>query len=152
MEAVTADDPRVLVRRLHAEAMATHDLELLDRYFAPDFVSHNRPPELPPGVAGVKAFFQLFRDALPDVDVTVDQLVCEGEWVAVATTTRGTHTGAALLGVPPTGRRVGHRVRALERLELGRAVQLVHARRRLRGPACDEQRVHRGARRLVGPL
>src|SRR5437773_10310304 len=106
MEAVTADDPRVLVRRLHAEAMGARDLDLLDRYFAPDFVSHNRPPELPPGVAGVKAFFQLFRDALPDVDVTVDQLVCEGEWVAVATTTRGTHTGAALLGVPPTGRRV----------------------------------------------
>ena len=106
MEAVTADDPRVLVRRLHTEAMGARDLDLLDRYFAPDFVSHNRPPELPPGLAGVKAFFQLFRDALPDVDVTVDQLLCEGEWVAVATTTRGTHTGAPLLGIPPTGRRV----------------------------------------------
>jgi steroid delta-isomerase-like uncharacterized protein len=99
-----AEDPRDLVRRLHAEALTTRDLDAVDAFFDPGFVSHNRPPELPEGVAGVKAFFALFRDALPDVEVTVDQLMAEGEWVAVATTTRGTHTGAPLLGLPATGR------------------------------------------------
>ena len=100
------DDPRDLVRRLHTEGMATKDLAILDDYFAPGFVSHNRPPELPGGVEGVKAFFAVFRDALPDVDVTVDELIGEGEWVAIATTTRGTHTGSGLLGIPPSGRSV----------------------------------------------
>ena len=102
-----ADDPRDLVRRLHADALAIgRDLDLVDGYFAEDFVSHNRPPDLPPGAEGVKAFFAVFRDALPDVEVVVDQLIGEGEWVAVATTTRGTHTGGPLLGIPATGRRL----------------------------------------------
>src|SRR3954453_13414540 len=86
--------------------METKDLAILDDYFAPDFVSHNRPPELPGGVEGVKAFFAVFRDALPDVDVTVNELIGEGEWVAIATTTHGTHTGAPLLGIAPSGKRV----------------------------------------------
>jgi predicted ester cyclase len=86
--------------------MGARDLAVIDDFFDPGFVSHNRPPELPSGIEGVKAFFAAFRDALPDVDVIVDELVGEGEWVAVATTTRGTHTGAQLLGIAPTGRRV----------------------------------------------
>jgi len=118
-----ADDPRELVRRLHADGMETKDLAILDDYFAPDFVSHNRPPELPGGVEGVKAFFAVFRDALPDVDVTVDELIGEGEWVAVATTTRGTHTGADLLGVPPSGRRVEVKGIDMVRVRDGRIVE-----------------------------
>jgi steroid delta-isomerase-like uncharacterized protein len=98
--------PDAVIRRLHHDAMTTRDLDVLDRYFAPDFVSHNNPPELPSGTAGVKAFFALFRDALPDAAVTIDQLVGDGDWVAVATTTTGTHSGEALLGVPATGRRI----------------------------------------------
>jgi steroid delta-isomerase-like uncharacterized protein len=95
-----------LVRRLHAEAMSTRDLATVDAFFDPDFVSHNRPSGLPQGVEGVKAFFALFRDSLPDAEVVVDLLFSEGDWVAVATTTRGTHTGAPFLGIPPTGRHV----------------------------------------------
>jgi ketosteroid isomerase-like protein len=89
---------REVVERLHAEAMSTRDLAVLDAWFAPDFVSHNIPPGLPAGLDGVKAFFAAFREALPDVEVTVDQVVDGGEWAAVATTSRGTH--------PASGRRV----------------------------------------------
>ncbi len=95
-----------LVRSLHRDAMLSRDLDVLDRYFAPGFRSHNNPPELPTGVAGVKAFFGMFRDAFPDATITIDQMVCEGEWVAVATTTTGTHSGTPLLGVGPTGRTI----------------------------------------------
>jgi ketosteroid isomerase-like protein len=89
---------RDVIQRLHAEAMRTRDLATLDAWFAPDFVSHNVPPGLPDGVEGAKAFFAMFRDAIPDAEVTVDQVVDGGEWAAVATTTRGTHA--------ETGRRV----------------------------------------------
>jgi predicted ester cyclase len=77
----------------------------VDRFFSHDFVSHSIPPGLPPGVEGVKAFFSLLRDGLPDIEVSIDELVAEGDKVAVATTISGTHE-RELMGVPPTGRRV----------------------------------------------
>ena len=94
-----------LVRRLHAELLASRDLDRLGDFFAEDFVSHNMPPGLPQGLAGVRAFFQVFLDGLSEIDVTVDELVADGDRVAVATTTSGTHTGE-LFGMAPTGRRI----------------------------------------------
>jgi predicted ester cyclase len=94
-----------LVRRLHRELLASRDLDRLGEFFAEDFVSHNMPPGLPQGLAGVRAFFQVFLDGLSEIDVTVDELVADGDRVAVATTTSGTHTGE-LFGMAPTGRRI----------------------------------------------
>jgi predicted ester cyclase len=63
------------------------------------------PPGFPQGIDGVKRFFSMFRDALSDIDVRIDELIVDGDRAAVATTTTGTHT-AELLGNPPTGRRL----------------------------------------------
>jgi predicted ester cyclase len=93
------------VRRLHAALLDARDPDVVDDYFAPEFVSHNNPPGFPPGVEGVKRFFSMFRDAFPDVEVEIDEIVVEGDRVAVATTFTGTHQGE-LMGVAPTGRRV----------------------------------------------
>ena len=94
-----------VVRRLHGELLASRDLDRLGQFFAEDFTSHNMPPGLPQGIDGVRAFFQVFLDGLSEIEVTVDDLVADGDRVAVATTTAGVHTGE-LLGVAPTGRRV----------------------------------------------
>jgi steroid delta-isomerase-like uncharacterized protein len=98
-------DPRDLVRRLHAALLDSRDPDVVDSFFAADFVSHNNPPGFPPGVEGVKRFFSMFRDAFPDVTVEIDEIVAEGDRVAVATTFSGTHQGE-LMGMAPTGRRV----------------------------------------------
>jgi predicted ester cyclase len=94
-----------LVRRLHAELLASRDLDRLGEFFADDFTSHNMPPGLPQGLDGVRAFFQGFLDGLSEIEVTVDDLIADGDRVAVATTTTGVHSGE-LFGVAPTGRRV----------------------------------------------
>jgi steroid delta-isomerase-like uncharacterized protein len=100
-----ADDAASLVRRLHRELLAARDPAVVDGFFAADFVSHTNPPGLPKGAEGVRRFFAMFRDAMPDVEVTIDELIADGDRAAVATTIRGTHTGE-LLGLPATGRRV----------------------------------------------
>jgi steroid delta-isomerase-like uncharacterized protein len=93
------------MRRLHAALLDARDPDVVDDFFAPGFVSHNNPPGFPPGVEGVKRFFTMFRDAFPDVEVEIDEMVVEGDRVAAATTFTGTHQGE-LMGVAPTGRRV----------------------------------------------
>jgi predicted ester cyclase len=98
-------EPRELVERLHAALLESRDPVVVDEFFAADFVSHNNPPGFPPGVEGVKRFFTTFRDGFPDVSVEIDELMVEGDLVAVATTFTGTHEGE-LMGVAPTGRRV----------------------------------------------
>lgn len=105
-----------VIRRLHRELFASRDLATVDRFFAPDFVSHNMPPGLPPGVAGVKQFFAMLHHAVPDVEVTIDELVAEGDKLAVASTISGTHHGD-LLGFPASGRRLSVTGIDLVRLE-----------------------------------
>jgi steroid delta-isomerase-like uncharacterized protein len=99
------EPPGALVRRMHEALFASRDIVALDEFFSPDFVSHSIPPGLPSGVEGVRSFFAMFRDAFPDVEVSIDELVADGDKVAIATTISGTHEGE-LLGVAPTGRRV----------------------------------------------
>jgi steroid delta-isomerase-like uncharacterized protein len=111
-----------LVRELHEALLTERDVDVLDRFFAPDFVSHNNPPGFPPGVAGVKQFFAMFRDAFPDAAVAIDELVAEGDRVAVATTLTGTHEGE-LMGMAPTGRAVAVTGIDIVRIEDGRIVE-----------------------------
>jgi predicted ester cyclase len=96
---------KALIERMHADLLGTRNPDLVGRYFAPGFKSHNMPPGLPPGVDGVQEFFVAFADALPDIEVKVNAILAEGDMVAVATTTSGTHSGR-LLGLAPTGQRL----------------------------------------------
>jgi steroid delta-isomerase-like uncharacterized protein len=111
-----------LIRKLHHELLTERDLDVVDRFFASDFVSHNNPPGFPPGLAGVKLFFAMFRDAFPDAAVAIDELVADGDRVAVATTLTGTHEGE-LMGMAPTGRSVSVTGIDIVRIEDGRIVE-----------------------------
>ena len=118
----SADNAEV-IGRLHRALFDSADLDaVVDAFFATNFESHNTPPGLPSGVDGVKAFFAMFRDGFSDIEVTVDQIVSQNDAVAVATTTRGTHTGQ-LFGVSPTGRRVSVTGIDIVRLTEGKIVE-----------------------------
>jgi predicted ester cyclase len=114
--------PADLVRRFHTELLAARDPAVVDSFFGDGFVSHNMPPGFPQGRDGVKLFFSTFRDAFPDVTVEIDELVADGERVAVATTFTGTHTGE-LMGMAPTRRRVSVTGIDIVRVADGRIVE-----------------------------
>src|SRR4051794_5471019 len=80
------------------------------------------PPGLPQGLDGVRAFFQGFLDGLSEIEVTVDDLIADGDRVAVATTTTGVHSGE-LFGVAATGRRVSVTGIDMVRVDGGRVVE-----------------------------
>lgn len=86
---------------LFARALSQGQLTLIDQLFAPDFIDHSTPDQ-EPGYAGVKAYFSALRAGFPDIQVSVDDLIIQGEKVVLRTTWRGTHLGI-YEGVPPTG-------------------------------------------------
>jgi predicted ester cyclase len=72
--------------------------ELLD----PDFVDHDALPGQAPGREGHKQILTAFHSAFPDLNVTTEEILAEGEKVVSRWTARGTHQGE-LLGIAPTG-------------------------------------------------
>lgn len=78
----------------------------LDRYlelYRDDIRIHGLPPDLPPGIEGVKAFYLMFFSAFPDAKVTAKDFLVDSDRVAVRFTLTGTHKGA-FMGIPATGR------------------------------------------------
>jgi steroid delta-isomerase-like uncharacterized protein len=82
---------------------------VIDEIFAPDFVDHD-PDEADPsgkiiGTQGARADVIGFTTGFPDLRVTPDQLLTEGDRVVGRFTVTGTHTGE-FMGIPPTGKGV----------------------------------------------
>lgn len=77
---------------------------------SPDFTDHG--PAVfgqPPGPEGFRTVNEMFRGAFPDLTLTIDDLVAEGDKVAARCTARGTHEGT-FTGIPPTGNQVAWEV------------------------------------------
>jgi predicted ester cyclase len=97
-----SDANRELVQRLRSRLLDTRDPAVVDEFFGPDFVSHNMPPGFPQGPEGVKRFLSAF-EPVGRLTVSIDEMVSEGDRIAVATTTSGVHD-VELFGMPPTGK------------------------------------------------
>jgi steroid delta-isomerase-like uncharacterized protein len=88
------------------------------------FVQDHDPavPGLPPGPAGLKPIIAGFRAAFPDLQVTVEDQIAEGDKVVTRYTMRGTHQGA-FMGLPPTGKHVTVSGIQIERVVQGQIVE-----------------------------
>lgn len=79
--------------------------ESISRIMAADAVAHGLPGGPVHGPAAFRPVFETFRGAFPDLRITVERTVTEGDTVSAYCHVTGTHTGDTL-GVPPTGKRV----------------------------------------------
>jgi steroid delta-isomerase-like uncharacterized protein len=103
---MSAEDNKVLVRRWFEELFNEAKLDLADEIVTPDHVSYDTStPEHLPGPEGERQLVTLVRGAFPDGRITIEDLVAEGDRVAVRWTFRGTHRGG-FMGVSPTGKEV----------------------------------------------
>jgi steroid delta-isomerase-like uncharacterized protein/deazaflavin-dependent oxidoreductase (nitroreductase family) len=100
---MTTEDNKALVRRFYEEGV--HNPAIFDELLTPTYVLH-----LPgsPSIAGIEQAKQLmvaYTSAFPDLQLTTEDVVAEGDRVAIRNTWRGTHHGA-FQGLPPTGKHV----------------------------------------------
>ena len=85
---------------LYVEMLNTHQPDVVDRFVAEDYVNHN--DFIADGREANRQFWTTFFTGLPDVRVTMEDLVVSGDRVVGRFTYRGTHTGP-LMGIPATG-------------------------------------------------
>jgi len=97
-------------------------LDMLDKFLAPSYVIRDAPPGSPPGAEGVKQVVTMFRNAFPDFEITLDEVIAEGDVVAASSTVRGTHQGE-IFGMPATGNRVSISSLTMVRIIDGRLVE-----------------------------
>ena len=79
-------------------------MDLIDELIADDFVEHEEFPGPEQGRDITRAFVTLFRSAFPDLTVTPEDIIVEGDKVVVRSTLSGTHRGE-FMGIPPTGQK-----------------------------------------------
>ena len=101
---MTAPDnkPR-LIRALEA----FNDTQRREEYFqlyADEAVLHRSPP-LAPGIESIKQWYRSLWNAFPDAQITLGNLVVEGEFLANNFRLQGTHRGS-FLGVSASGKRI----------------------------------------------
>ena len=94
-----------IVRRFSNELWGEGNLGAGDQILAVDLIEHNPRPGQRPGREGHKQVVALFRTAFPDLHVVTEDLVGEGDRVALRWKAEGTHRGD-LMGLVPTGKRV----------------------------------------------
>jgi predicted ester cyclase len=109
---------RAFIQRVFNEGR----LDVLDEFLAPTYQIQDAPPGTPPGAEGVKYAVSLFRDAFPDLEITLDDVVAERDSVAARSTLRGTHRGT-FFGIAPTGKTVSVTSLTMVRLVNGRLVE-----------------------------
>ena len=117
-----SEENKAVVRRFHDEVLNKGNLALIDELCSHDLVDHTAPPGLPPGVEGAKRTLGIYLAAFPDLHVTMEDMIAEGDRVVVRWTASGTHKGD-LMGIAPTGRRVTVTGIAIDRIAGGKTVE-----------------------------
>jgi steroid delta-isomerase-like uncharacterized protein len=100
---MSTEENKALVRRFYGEAV--HNTALFDELLATTYVLHlpGGPPIV--GIEQAKQLMAAYTSAFPDLQLTTEDMVAEGDKVAIRNTWRGAHHGV-FQGVPPTGKRV----------------------------------------------
>ena len=118
------EENKDLARRFMDEVYNKGNLEFIDEVVASNYVVHdpNSPEGVSGGVEGAKQFVGMYRSAFPDIQMTVEDLIAEGDKVVTRWKARGTHQGE-LMGIPPSGNQVAVTGISIDRIEGGKFVE-----------------------------
>lgn len=102
-----SEENKVIARRWWEEIWGKGNLDLIDELLAPDYVFHG-PTGGTLDREGYKQDVIAWFTTCVDVQAPIEDIVAEGDKVAVRWAWSGTHTGEGW-GVPPTGKRLATR-------------------------------------------
>ncbi len=114
---------KALLRRVY-DGINKGDLSVIDEIVTVDAIEHAATP---PGVQGTaaevfKQMMGMFLTAFPDLHLTAEDMIAEGDSVASRITITGTHKGE-FMGIAPTGKQISFSSMEIVRFAGGKAVE-----------------------------
>lgn len=110
-----------VVQRAIEEVYNEGRLDVVDELVSRDFVVHVSSEDFH-GPAALKQYVATLREAFPDLQLTIDDQIADGDRVVTRWTARGTHLGT-FQGIPPTGKRGSMTGIDIDRFVDGKAVE-----------------------------
>jgi steroid delta-isomerase-like uncharacterized protein len=105
------------------EAFGSGDVDGLNDIVAADAVDHDPyNPHASEGLEGLKKSIAMYREAFPDLRMTVEDQIAEGDKVVTRWTATGTHEGE-LMGAAATGKSTTVTGIGIDRFEDGMIVE-----------------------------
>jgi steroid delta-isomerase-like uncharacterized protein len=119
---MTLAENKRLARRFPEEAATEGNIDILDTLLARDFLDHGVFGRDSEGPDAAKAELHRLRTAFPDFEAAVEDIIAEGDIVAMRVTLSGTHEGE-FMGVEPTGESFTIQNMVFTRIQDGRIVE-----------------------------
>lgn len=118
-----SEENKAIARRFYEEYANKGDQSVVEELVAADFVDHNPPgPDIQPGREGLIQVFTTYRSAFPDLKITVEDQLAEGDKVVSRATVSGTNQGD-FMGMPATGKSVSIGIVDILRFEGGKIAE-----------------------------
>ena len=114
-----SEQNKAIMRRIFDEVFNEGNLALVDELVAKDSIEHENNAH---GAEGFKQTVAVFRTAFPDIQISVDDMIAEGDKVVARITMRGTHQGE-FMGIPATGKTIAVQGIDIVRFANGKAVE-----------------------------
>jgi steroid delta-isomerase-like uncharacterized protein len=117
---MSTEENKALMRRW-IETVNQRNLAVFDELCARDFVYHDASKTM----QGLEPYIQvlsMYLTAIPDLHITLEDVIAEGDRVVTRQTYRGTQQGN-LLSIPPTGKQVTLTGIAITRIASGKVIE-----------------------------
>ncbi len=117
-----AEANKALVRRYVEQVPNGGQFQVLDEMLAPNYKRYLSATAAPLDAAGNKQRLVGLRTVFPDLKITIDDLIAEGDRVVYRGTARGTQQ-AAFMSIPPTGKQIAVAIVEIFRIENGKIAE-----------------------------
>ena len=101
---MSTEEHKAIIRRHIEEGWNRGNLDVIDQYMHPAYTRKEHTTTVQ-GFQETKQLITNYRQAFPDVHITIEEQIVEGDKIATRYTASATHTGT-FMGIAPTGKQV----------------------------------------------
>ena len=119
---MSTEENKVIVRRFFEEGPSKGNLSIADELLSPDFAMHT-PLPASPGIKGINEVIITCRAAFEHLNVTIEDMIAEGDKVTARFTAHGAHKGD-FMGLQATGKPITMTGIEIFRIKDGKIIEL----------------------------
>jgi steroid delta-isomerase-like uncharacterized protein len=122
---MSTDQNKARLRRVFEEGWNQGHLAVFDEVLAPDFLYHDPDAPTIRTCEDYKHYVTEIHRVFPDLHLTIEDVIAEGDQVVVRWTLQGTHTGniTTPMSLPATGKQVSMAGISIDRFAGGKVVE-----------------------------